>query len=428
MALGHLLARLGVQRVFGEPMPGAHDHGVRDPAHASLLADADAAAGAGIGAWFDGEVLTLTSRPASHPEPAAVTCADDVISAVDDARRGGADAVALRLAFDPTAPDDDRVVPRFRDPSLAARLPAPELPGDGAHTFDLIFAGSEVIRAGAVEEIRALADATNLGVLNVFTAKGMFRWDSPFHLGTAGLQLHDFRLAGLEPGRRIHGIGLGRDETPAPLLRDAGISPDGDWPVVRAAVDRLPELAGSVRAAHEGPPVLGELFGRLSGIAQPLYRIEDVPLNPARAAADVGESLPEGAVVTLEPGTAGWWVARALPTTQIGSVRVPAAGRPGLAVAAAVVHALQGTRAVAVVETPMSDENAALVDLARSLGLDLVVEQWGDAGALTSPEHHRAQLTAALASPGVHVLDVPVDFGPATEQLVAAAGPLAAWQ
>jgi thiamine pyrophosphate-dependent acetolactate synthase large subunit-like protein len=173
---------------------------------------------------------------------------------------------------------------------------------------------------------------------------------------------------------------------------------------------------------------LGELFGRLSGIAQPLYRVERVPLNPARAAADVGESLPDGAVVTLEPGTAGWWVARALPTTQIGSVRVPAAGRPGLAVAAAVVHALEGVRAVAVVEAPITAENTALVDLARSLGLDLVVEQWGDAGEVASPEDHRAQLAAALSSPGVHVLDVPVDFGPATEQLVAAAGPLAAWQ
>ena len=429
MTLGNVLARLGVPRVFGAPLAGAADTGVRDPSRAALLAEADGAVGAGIGAWFDGAVLTVTSRPGTAPEPVAVRSADDVVAAVTGARRDGADAVALRLDFDPAGVDDATTVPPHRDPSLAARLPAPELDlADGPHTFDLIFAGSEVIRAGAVQEMRDLADATNLGVLNVFTAKGMFRWDSPFHLGTAGLQLHDFRLAGLGPGRRVLGIGLGRDETPAPLLRDAGISPDGDWPVTRVDVDRIPELAGVVRAAHDGPPILGELFARLSGIAQPRYLDERVPLNPARAAADVGESLPEGGVVTLEPGTAGWWIARTLPTTQIGSVRVPASGRPGLAVAAAVVHALQRIPAVAVVEGALRPEHTNLVELARELGLDLVVARWGDTGDVSSPEHHRERLQAALAAPGVHVLDVPVDFGPATEALVEAAGPLAAWQ
>ena len=132
--------------------------------------------------------------------------------------------------------------------------------------------------------------------------------------------------------------------------------------------------------------------------------------------------------MTLEPGTAGWWIARALPTTQIGSVKVPAAGRPGLALAAAVLSAMEGTRAVAVVERPIGPESMELVELARTLALDLVVEQWGDAGSLHSPEDHREQLRAALEKPGVHLVDVPVDFGPATGQLVEAAGPLAAWR
>jgi thiamine pyrophosphate-dependent acetolactate synthase large subunit-like protein len=429
MALGNVLARLGVPRVFGEALAGTVDTGVRDPSQAALLADADGAVGAGIGAWFDGAVLTVTSRPGATPDPVEAHSGDDVVTAIVEARRDGTDAVALRLGFDPADTGDDTPLPMHRDPSLAARLPAPGLDlGAGPHTFDLIFAGSEVIRAGAVQEMRDLADATNLGVLNVFTAKGMFRWDSPYHLGTAGLQLHDFRLAGLRPERRVLGVGLGRDETPEPLLRDAGIAPDGDWPVTRVDVDLLPDLAGVVRAAHDGPPVLGELFARLSGVAQPRYLDERVPLNPARAAADVGESLPDGGVVTLEPGTAGWWIARALPTTQIGSVRVPAAGRPGLAIAAAIVHALQGIPAVAVVEGPGGAEHTALVELARTLGVDVVVAQWGDDGDVASPEDHREQLRAALSTPGVHLLDVPVDFGPATAELVEAAGPLGAWQ
>ncbi|HXY93933.1 MAG TPA: thiamine pyrophosphate-binding protein, partial [Acidimicrobiia bacterium] len=212
-----------------------------------------------------------------------------------------------------------------------------------------------------------------------------------------------------------------------PILRDAGLSPDGAWPVTRAAVERIGALGGAVRAAEDGPPVLGDLYHRLSGVAQPLYRVEDVPLNPARAAADVGESLPEGGVVTLEPSTAGWWVARTLPTTQLGSVRVPAAGRPGLAVAAALLAAIEGKPAVAVLEPPVAAENRALVELARSRAADLVVEVWGDAGDIASPEVHREQLRAALAAPGVTEVAVPVAFAAATELLVEAAGPLAAW-
>ena len=147
------------------------------------------------------------------------------------------------------------------------------------------------------------------------------------------------------------------------------------------------------------------------------------------AASDVSESLPEGAVVTLEPGTIGWWIACTLPTTQIGSIKVPAAGRPGLAVAAAVLYAVGGTPVVAIVDESVGDENRAMIELARSLGLDLVVARVGAAyGTITSAEDHRAQLAAVFEMPGVQVLDVPVEFGPSTACLVDVAGPLAAWQ
>ena len=265
MALGELLAQLGVERVFGEPLAGAADPGVRAPALALLLAEADGAVGSGIGAAFDGSTLVLTSRPGAAPSPVAVDSAAGVVEALVHAREIGADALALDLGFDPGAEVGAVSTPVVHDRSLAARLPAPDLPLEGAHTFDLVFAGSEVIRAGKVDAIRALAEATGLGVLNVFTAKGMFRFDSPFHLGTVGLQLHDFRYAGLTPERRVLAIGVGRDECPAPLLRDAGISPDGVWPVTATAVDRIDVLARSLGAAHDGPPVVGELFARGSG-------------------------------------------------------------------------------------------------------------------------------------------------------------------
>ena len=431
MALGELLARLGVRHVFGDPMPGADDPGVRDPGLALLLAEADGATGSGLGACFDGTVLTLTSRPGATPERVRVPSAPALVDALVHAHEHGVGAVAFALGFDPAESTSTVTTPTVRDPSIAPRLPAPDLSTSGGpFTFDMILAGSGVIRAGAVEALRDLAGATGLGVLNVFTAKGLFRWDSPYHLGSAGLQLHDFAYAGLGPDRPILAVGVGADECPDAILRDAGIAPDGVWPLTRVPADRLGDLGtlgDVIRAAHVGPPVVGDLYTRLSGVVQPLYLLDGAPLNPARAAADLAESLPEGGVVTLEPGTAGWWVARALPTTQLGSVRVPATGRPGLSVAAAVVAAIEGRRAVAVVEAPVGAETRALGELARALGIDLVVAVWGDDGAVASSANHREQLLAAFAQPGVTEVAVPVDFRAAIEQIVDAAGPLAAW-
>ena len=293
MALGEVLARLGVRHVFGEALPGCADLGVHDPALARLLAEADGGVGSGLGGCFGGSVLTLTSRPgADAGKVGHASSAADVVHTVVHAQEHGVGAIALEIGFDPGddagAGGASTIEPR-PDPSIAPRLAAPDLPTSGGpFTFDFILAGSEVIRAGAVDALRALAEETGLGVLNVFTAKGLFRWDSPYHLGTAGLQLHDFALAGLAPDRPVLAVGVGADECPAAILRDAGIAPDGVWPLTRVGVDRVASVASLVRAAHDGPPVLGELYQRLSGIAQPLYLVEDVPLNPAASGGGRG--------------------------------------------------------------------------------------------------------------------------------------------
>ena len=48
-----------------------------------------------------------------------------------------------------------------------------------------------------VDGVRALAERLGVAAVNTWGAKGVFRWDSPFHGGTAGLQARDFELAGL---------------------------------------------------------------------------------------------------------------------------------------------------------------------------------------------------------------------------------------
>ena len=161
-------------------------------------------------------------------------------------------------------------------------------------------------------------------------------------------------------------------------------------------------------------------------IAQPLYKLEGSPLNPARAASDVAGVLGAEGIVCAEPGLAGWWIGRTVPTTRLGSVAIPAAGRAGAAVARAFLIASDGGTALAVVDEALSPPATALVERAREQGLSFVVEVWGQSGELADAEDHRQRATAALAAPGVTVLQVPIDYSP-TAALIDAAGPLVAW-
>ncbi|KPM54103.1 hypothetical protein ACG83_18925 [Frankia sp. R43] len=468
MALMDLLARLGVGVLActpgGPPLGGGGEVACLDAPDlpsALLVAEAEGTMGGGLGAVLDGDVLTLVSRPvtaAARPTP--VSTSADVVAEVAEARRRGLGVIAVRLGFDPAAPPQPLVpsagavlpasaassaaggasadhpgVPRlWADPGLAARFPA----GAGAVSsddagavppVDLILAGRGVIRSGAVEQLRAFAERTGLGVLNTFTAKGLFRWDSPFHLGTGGLQELDLALAGASGSGLVVAVGLDADEWPTDLLRAAGVRLDQ---ILELAPEELmgapaalrPRGGAGVQAGGERP----RLYRELAAVVQPLYQQTAAPLNPARAAADIAEMLPDGAAVWTQPGHAALWVARALPTTRLGSVRVPPVGSAGVALAGALGAASRpGGSAVAVVDAlPTTGVAGTLLDRAAGAPGTIVVEIWGDGGDLRSAQEHRDRLAAALAKPGVHVIEVPVDFS-ATAELVGVAGPPLAW-
>ncbi|OAA27764.1 thiamine pyrophosphate-dependent enzyme, possible carboligase or decarboxylase [Frankia sp. EI5c] len=459
MVLRDLLERLGVGLLLhtpGTPAPGGADqsglgcHRAPDVPSALLLAEAAGTMGGGLGAVLDGEVLTLLSRPPYPPYPpnpthslVPVASPAQLVAEVARARRSGDGAVRLHLGFDPAVPLDppaplDPLAARD-DPSLAARFPtvAPgSLPADLVQLpVDLVVAGRGVVRAGAAGLLRAFAERTGLGVLNTFTAKGLFRWDSPFHLGTGGLQELDLALAFAGAGRgagTVVTVGLDTDEWPEALARAAGVPAErifGLAPGDLAAAAAVLRPGGTVDA---GRP---RLYRDLAAVVQPLYGRTEAPLNPARAAADVAEMLPEGAAVWTEPGLAGLWVARALPTTRLGSVRVPPVGSVGVAVAGALGAALRpGGVAVAVVDSlPADGAVPTLLDWAAAGPGTVVIEIWGVGGtassggrAIGSAGEHRERLAAALTRPGVHVIEVPVDYR-ATDALVGACGPPVAW-
>jgi hypothetical protein len=322
-------------------------------------------------------------------------------------------AVDYVLDLDLEAPAPGGLEPIELDPGVAASTLAPDMADVGM----MVVAGPGVVRHGAVPALHEVAARLGAGVVNTWGAKGVYRWDSAFHFGTAGLQARDAELAGLTTAELVVTTGLDPAEMP--------VESWATGPVLDVDPRALEVLTYQWQQSSRElvrPP----LYERLSGALQPLYASEAVPLSPARAVADLGAARPDGAVVLADPGPAGLWVARALPTTEVGSVIVPALDVRGFALAGAMAAALTERRAIAVVADPVDDATAALLALAEHWGVDVTVEVWGADAKLPSADARVARLTEALGRPGLAVHAIPVDFS-ATEVLVDVAGAVVAW-
>ncbi|MBX6389430.1 MAG: thiamine pyrophosphate-binding protein [Frankia sp.] len=421
----------------GRPLPGLRPVPAPDLECALALAEAEGTMGSGLAALWDGEVLTLLSRRVDAGEPVTARSPAQLAAAFERARAAGAGALAVRLDFDLDSGPEPAGA-ELADPSLAPRLVGQRWrPGTsqsnggaadpGTRLVDLVLAGRGVVRAGAVPALRDFAARTGLGVLNVFTAKGVFRWDSPHHLGTGCLQERDLALAGGAPDAVLVTVGLDADECPPAVFAAAGVDPARVLSLEPADLPAAAEVMRARRAVGEG----GErpaLYRDLAAVAGPLYAATDAPLNPAAAATDIATVLGERGSVWTEPGPAGLWIGRTFSTVHLGSVRVPATGREGLAIAGAILAGLTGEGVgVAVVDRPpRTGIPPALLDWATSLGISVVVEVWGERGVPRSSAEHRERLSAALAAPGVNVLELPIDYS-AQAALTAAAGPVVAW-
>jgi thiamine pyrophosphate-dependent acetolactate synthase large subunit-like protein len=285
----------------------------------------------------------------------------------------------------------------------------------------VVLAGPGVIDDGAIDGLRSFAAAGSLGVANTWGAKGVFAWDSPHHLGTCGLQAHDFELLGFADADLIVTTGISDDESPRERFALA--------PVVDVAPSSLAERAGEFVAAGDALP--NELYPKLAAVAQPGYTEEKIPLHPARAVADLGAALPAGGLVTAEPGVAGLWVARTFPTPALDPgeprrVLVPGRGEPGIASRRALEAARQGRPAIAVADAPLDGAVSSVFDEAARNDVPLVLVVWEPDAELGGAADHLALLKAALAGGGPSVIEVPVAIEDTT-RLVAAAGAVMAW-
>jgi thiamine pyrophosphate-dependent acetolactate synthase large subunit-like protein len=295
----------------------------------------------------------------------------------------------------------------------------PHVP-DVADGCVVVLAGPAVVDQGAIEGLRALAAAGEVGVANTWGAKGVFAWDSPHHLGTCGLQERDFELLGFGAVDTIVTTGLSEDESPRRRFALA--------PTIDIAPSDLAGHVGRVRA-RSSPENL--LYPALAAVAQPGYASTKVPLHPARAVADLGAVLPADGLLTAEPGVAGLWVARTFPTPPLAPgaprrVLVRAVHADGAACRDAVGAARSGRPAIFVTASEPDPTTADELARASRSGVDLVVVVWGEAGRLRSVDDHAARLQEALRTAGVTRVDVPVAIDD-TELLVDAAGSVVAW-
>jgi hypothetical protein len=434
--LASALAAAGIARVVAgpgvEPLPGVATTVLDDPVLARRVADADGRLGPGPGvAVLAGPPvrIRISSLVGGRADEIAVPADDRLPRLVElGARRAsGPWPAAVELALDRPLEAVPFRAPRERGAVVEAPLVPPDIPFR-PHT--LVLAGPGVVRAGtiAVEGLRAFAARAGLAVANTWGAKGVFEWNSPHHMSTVGLQERDFEILGFGEADLLIATGVDPLESPPERWALAPIVVEVDPRVLADLADAWPHPTAEIRP--------NDFLARMSAVCQPLFVDDRFPMSPGRAVAEVRATMVPGDVVVADPGPAGLWVARSFSTVTLGSVVVPATVEPGFAAAAALAAGLRVPRtpAVAITTGPVGDETVAALDAARSLGVPLVLEVWGDdpgpaldaTVAVTGIEHHRDALLAARAGDGVTVLHVPVDFAD-TARLVEVAGPVVAW-
>ena len=420
------LRSLGVERIYGNELGGLTHVPVGDADLAVLLADADGRIGHWDGsgrlgaALLDGPILHLSSQPGGTAPLRPVTTALELLDAlVDPPGIALPGTIALHLDLDL----GERVDAGLQPTVGPQRAPVITLDPAMSSLNIVVVAGPGVVRSNAVDGLAQFARTGGYGIVNSWGAKGVERWDSPFHFGTVGLQSRDLALAGLPEADVVIATGLDPDETPLDQL--------GNWVVQEVLPGQLGALTHGwtpSRTEPERPP----LYATIAGVVTPMYESDEVPLTAPRASLHLSGALPERGVVVADPGAAGFWIARTLPTSFPGSVCVPATFTPGFAAAAALVCSLEGRPCLAVSDQVqgaegIDDTSAELLELAESLDRPVALQLWGPEGQLDSSTAHVELLAELLAPESVRIVDVPVTVGE-TEALEAVAGELIAWR
>ncbi len=264
----------------------------------------------------------------------------------------------------------------------------------------VVVIGGDAVAAGDAPVLRQLAMQRRVGMFNTFAAKGLFAWNDPAHLGTIGLQADDLDLAGISDTEVLL-VGVSDDEIGRDWLRSVGAL----WRDVTVA-----ELDASL-VVNEVPTPRPALYEALAAVCGPMYTSDAVPMNPARAAADLAAWLPDGGVVQARRDVAGFWLGRTLPTRTLGSIRF---GPDSAQHAAIHIVSDHPTADHPTADHPHADHPHA--DHPHN-----IVEVWSADGPLLTAGERIARLQRAIEGRDGAVLQLGIDVG-ALDAFVAVAG------
>ncbi|MEZ5372358.1 MAG: hypothetical protein R2704_06410 [Microthrixaceae bacterium] len=426
-ALAGSLAALGVRRTVGLDL-GLGEGGlphveVDDPDLAVLLADADGAVNGGLGvAVLAGQLLHLSSMPGGTAFPQTVGSPEellDTLAAIDTTMPA---TTALHLDLD-LGQDIPAELSVGAEPE---RQVAYQLGSSLKGARLAVIAGAGVVRSGSGAALAGFAERLGVPVLNTVAAKGVFRWNSPYHAGTIGLQARDAELGGVDTAHVVILTGVAEGELTDP--------PTGN--VVEIDPRQLAVAAEGWTAPADGPADRPPLYDALAAVIGPAYERNDTPLSAPRAALHLAGAAPDDGVAVLDADLAGFWVGRAFPTAVPGSVVVSPTPLPGFAAAGALMARLAGRPALGVRsgvprgDGPADEVEAEVLALGGRLGVGVAVQAWSpDAPPVEADEHARATERDYVASaggdaPAIRPVAVALDR---LDALIEAAGEPAAW-
>lgn len=262
----------------------------------------------------------------------------------------------------------------------------------------IILAGNGVLREEASFELNALVDKTGIPVATTFMGKGVIPADSPFYLGSVGIQERDYVMCGIDVADLVICIGFDHVEYSPRFW-----NPDASKKIVHIhsghpEVDSsyLPEfiLIGSIKETLKHLADFCDFTKQMSGYFTKLKTIIEAelesfkddmafPIKPQKILYDIRKCLSRKDILISDVGAHKLWIGRLFPAYEPNTVIISNGlasmgfGLPG-AIAANIV--LPDRKVVAVVGDGGFMMNLQELETAVRLGCSFVVVIFNDSG------------------------------------------------
>lgn len=265
----------------------------------------------------------------------------------------------------------------------------------------IILAGNGVIRQDASAELTKFAEATGMGVINTFMAKGAISQDSMSSLYTIGLQAKDLVFRAIHESDLVITVGYDMVEYPPKMWNAERDKKIIHLDFVPAEVDENyrveVEVVGDLQHAlqmlndgvHDNPFEIDQT--RQHAIRHQMmedfatYENDDTsgPIRPQKVLSDVRKALGPSDVLLSDVGAHKMWVARQYQCYEPNTCLIPNGfasmgfALPG-SISAALVDPTKNVMAVAGDGGFLM--NVQEMETARRLNSDIVVMVWEDGG------------------------------------------------